>query len=179
MSGAARSSGALGALTVMPSGGVSNKPRALPVHDARVTVAEAAAVFVAGVAAGTVNTVGGSGTLITFPVLLAVGSPSVVANVSNTVGLAPGLLARSVGYRREPRAEIASCLIRCRIARRRRSRSATTACAAGEGAPLDRSGVHRARRDLDHRAAVFTSSRRHGRAGHPVARCGITSRSNR
>ncbi|MDQ1601077.1 MAG: uncharacterized protein QOD68_2551, partial [Actinomycetota bacterium] len=39
----------------------------------------------AGLAAGTINTVVGSGTLITFPVLLAVGYPPVLANVSNTV----------------------------------------------------------------------------------------------
>jgi hypothetical protein len=43
----------------------------------------------------------GSGTLITFPVLLAVGYPPVVANVSNTVGLAPGSASAAYGYRRE------------------------------------------------------------------------------
>ena len=48
------------------------------------------AVALAGLAAGTINTVVGSGTLITFPVLLAVGYPPVLANVSNTVGLVPG-----------------------------------------------------------------------------------------
>lgn len=58
-------------------------------------------VFVAGVAAGTVNTVVGSGTLITFPVLLAAGLPSVTANVSNTVGLVPGAVTGAYGYRRE------------------------------------------------------------------------------
>ena len=42
-------------------------------------------------AAGTINTIVGSGTLITFPVLLAVGYPPVLANVSNTVGLASRL----------------------------------------------------------------------------------------
>ncbi|CAN5601895.1 sulfite exporter TauE/SafE family protein [soil metagenome] len=48
-----------------------------------------------------VNTVVGSGTLITFPTLLAVGFPPVLANVSNTVGLAPGSLSGAIGYRRE------------------------------------------------------------------------------
>jgi uncharacterized membrane protein YfcA len=43
----------------------------------------------------------GSGTLITFPVLLAFGYPPVTANVSNTVGLVPGSLSGAVGYRRE------------------------------------------------------------------------------
>jgi uncharacterized protein len=47
------------------------------------------AIFLAGIAAGTINTVVGSGTLITFPVLLGLGYAPVVANVSNTVGLVP------------------------------------------------------------------------------------------
>ena len=55
---------------------------------------EALAVALAGLAAGTINTVVGSGTLITFPVLLAVGYPPVLANVSNTVGLVPGSVER-------------------------------------------------------------------------------------
>jgi uncharacterized membrane protein YfcA len=61
----------------------------------------AAAIFAAGVVAGTINTVVGSGTLFTFPVLLAFGYPPVVANVSNTVGLVPGSVAGAVGDRRE------------------------------------------------------------------------------
>jgi uncharacterized membrane protein YfcA len=59
------------------------------------------AVLLAGVAAGTINTVVGSGTLITFPTLLAFGVPPVTANVSNTIGLVPGSLSGAVGYRRE------------------------------------------------------------------------------
>jgi hypothetical protein len=51
--------------------------------------------------AGTINTVVGSGTLFTFPVLLAFGYAPVVANVSNTIGLVPGSAAGAVGYRRE------------------------------------------------------------------------------
>jgi uncharacterized protein len=66
---------------------------------------EALVVFVAGVGAGTINAVVGSGTLITFPALLAVGLPPVVANVSNTAGLAPGSLAAAYGYRRELRGQ--------------------------------------------------------------------------
>jgi hypothetical protein len=61
----------------------------------------ALAIFVAGIAAGTINTVVGSGTLITFPVLLQFGYQPVVANVSNTIGLVPGSVAGAVGYRRE------------------------------------------------------------------------------
>ncbi len=60
-----------------------------------------AAVLLAGVAAGTINTVVGSGTLITFPTLLAMGVPPVTANVSNTVGLVPGSISGAVGYRRQ------------------------------------------------------------------------------
>jgi uncharacterized membrane protein YfcA len=59
------------------------------------------AIFAAGVAAGTINTVVGSGTLITFPVLLAFGYQPVVANVSNTIGLVPGNASGAIGYRRE------------------------------------------------------------------------------
>ncbi len=62
---------------------------------------EIVAIFAAGVVAGTINTVVGSGTLLTFPVLLGFGYAPVVANVSNTVGLVPGSAAGAVGYRRE------------------------------------------------------------------------------
>lgn len=62
---------------------------------------EALIVAVAGLGAGTINAVVGSGTLMTFPALLAVGVPPVLANVSNTVGLLPGTAAGAFGYRRE------------------------------------------------------------------------------
>ncbi|MGH8969830.1 MAG: sulfite exporter TauE/SafE family protein [Actinomycetes bacterium] len=66
-----------------------------------MSLLEALAVLAAGLAAGTVNTIVGSGTLITFPVLLAVGYPPVLANVSNTVGLTPGSVSGAIGYRAE------------------------------------------------------------------------------
>jgi uncharacterized membrane protein YfcA len=50
-------------------------------------------VLAAGVAAGTVNAVAGGGSLITFPALIAVGLPPVVANVSNSIAVCPGYLA--------------------------------------------------------------------------------------
>jgi uncharacterized membrane protein YfcA len=59
------------------------------------------AVFGAGIAAGTINAVVGSGTLITFPTLLAFGYPPVLANVSNNIGLIPGSLSGAYGYRAE------------------------------------------------------------------------------
>jgi uncharacterized membrane protein YfcA len=66
-----------------------------------MSLAHAVAIFAAGVVAGLINTVVGSGTLFTFPVLLAFGYAPVVANVSNTVGLVPGSAAGAFGYRRE------------------------------------------------------------------------------
>ena len=66
-----------------------------------VSPLHALAIFGAGIAAGTVNTVVGSGTLITFPVLLGFGYPPVTANVSNTIGLVPGSASGAFGYRRE------------------------------------------------------------------------------
>jgi uncharacterized protein len=62
---------------------------------------QALAIFAAGLAAGTINTVVGSGTLITFPTLLAFGYPPVLANVSNNVGLVPGTVSGAYGYRAE------------------------------------------------------------------------------
>jgi uncharacterized membrane protein YfcA len=62
---------------------------------------EVVAIGLAGLAAGAINTVVGSGTLITFPVLLAFGYAPVTANVSNTIGLVPGSVSGAVGYRRE------------------------------------------------------------------------------
>lgn len=59
------------------------------------------AVGAAGLAAGGLNAVVGSGTLITFPTLLAFGCPPVLANVSNNLGLVPGTLSAAYGYRRE------------------------------------------------------------------------------
>jgi uncharacterized membrane protein YfcA len=64
-------------------------------------VGEIIAIAIAGVGAGTINTVVGSGTLITFPVLLACGYAPVTANISNTIGLVPGSVSGSIGYRRE------------------------------------------------------------------------------
>jgi uncharacterized membrane protein YfcA len=70
-----------------------------------VTLIQMAAVLLAGLAAGTINTVVGSGTLITFPTLLAFGVPPVTANVSNTIGLVPGVMSGVWGYRRELRGQ--------------------------------------------------------------------------
>lgn len=66
-----------------------------------MSIAELVAIAAAGLAAGAINTLVGSGTLITFPVLLAFGYAPVIANVSNTIGLVPGSVSGAIGYRRE------------------------------------------------------------------------------
>lgn len=65
----------------------------------------ALAIFAAGIVAGTINTVVGSGTLFTFPVLLGFGYAPVTANVSNAVGLVPGSVTGAIGYRQELRGQ--------------------------------------------------------------------------
>ncbi len=66
-----------------------------------MTPLDALLIAAAGVAAGAINTIVGSGSLVTFPTLLLLGFPPLVANVSNTVGLVPGSLSGVIGYRRE------------------------------------------------------------------------------
>jgi uncharacterized membrane protein YfcA len=66
-----------------------------------MTVGEGLAIAAAGAGAGTINAVVGSGTLLTFPTLLAFGYTPLVANVSNTIGLVPGSLSGALGYRAE------------------------------------------------------------------------------
>ncbi|WKK22607.1 sulfite exporter TauE/SafE family protein [Streptomyces olivoreticuli] len=70
-----------------------------------MSIWEALAIFAAGIGAGTINTIVGSGTLFTFPVLLAVGLPPITANVSNTLGLVSGNISGAIGYRRELRGQ--------------------------------------------------------------------------
>ncbi|MBM3658192.1 MAG: sulfite exporter TauE/SafE family protein [Actinobacteria bacterium] len=70
-----------------------------------MSVWEAVAILGVGLLAGMVNTIVGSGSLITFPTLLAFGYSPVTANVSNTVGLVFGSLSGAVGYRRELRGQ--------------------------------------------------------------------------
>lgn len=79
---------------------------------------EQLAVLGAGLGAGVLTSTVGVASLLSFPVLLAVGLPPIVANASNTVGLVPAGLSGSFGYRRElrehPRATavvLATCAI--------------------------------------------------------------------
>jgi uncharacterized membrane protein YfcA len=64
-------------------------------------VLETIAIFAAGVWAGTINVIVGSGTLITVPTLLLFGYPALTANVSNNIGLVAGGLSGVHGYREE------------------------------------------------------------------------------
>jgi uncharacterized protein len=66
-----------------------------------LTPLDAAGLVAVGLVAGAINAIVGSGSLLTFPALLAVGYPPVVANVTNTVGLVLGNISGVVGYRRE------------------------------------------------------------------------------
>jgi uncharacterized membrane protein YfcA len=70
-----------------------------------MTAWEMVAVALAGLTAGSINAVVGSGTLVTFPVLLAVGLPPVTATISNSLGLVPGGVTGALGYRRELRGQ--------------------------------------------------------------------------
>lgn len=68
-----------------------------------MSVLEVVSIILAGLAAGTINTIVGSGTLVTFPTLLFFGHPPVAANVSNALGLVPGGISGAWGYRHELR----------------------------------------------------------------------------
>ena len=62
---------------------------------------EISMLFLAGISAGTINTVVGSGSLITFPVLLAFGYPPLTANMTNNIGVLPGAISGAFAYRAE------------------------------------------------------------------------------
>jgi uncharacterized membrane protein YfcA len=70
-----------------------------------MTGLEMLAVAAAGFAAGGINSVVGSGTLVSFPVLLTVGLHPLPATISNSLGLIAGNLSGSIGYRRELRGQ--------------------------------------------------------------------------
>lgn len=62
-------------------------------------------IALAGLWAGTINTIVGSGTLVTFPVLLALGYAPVTASISNAMGLVAGGFSGTWGYRKELRGQ--------------------------------------------------------------------------
>lgn len=67
----------------------------------------------AGLVAGTVNTIAGAGSLLTFPTLLAVGLPPLSANVTNCVGLIAGSLSGALGVREQLRGQLALLVRLC------------------------------------------------------------------
>src|SRR2546428_13297438 len=75
-----------------------------------MSVEQVVFVALAGFLAGAINAIVGSGSLITFPTLLAIGLPPVTANVTNTVGIVVGSLIAVVGYRRELRPQLPRAL---------------------------------------------------------------------
>ena len=70
-------------------------------------------VAIAGLIAGTINSIAGAGSLLTFPALLAVGLPPLQANVSNSIGLVPGSLSGAWGYRAELRGHLGEAARLC------------------------------------------------------------------
>jgi uncharacterized membrane protein YfcA len=66
---------------------------------------ELLAVVAMGLAAGVINGIAGAGALITFPVMIALGLTPLQANVSNSIGVVPGNVAASIGFRRELRVQ--------------------------------------------------------------------------
>ncbi|MEH3156638.1 MAG: sulfite exporter TauE/SafE family protein [Gordonia paraffinivorans] len=70
-----------------------------------MSAVEAVVVLVAGIGAGAINAVVGSGTLVTFPTLVAFGYPPQIATMSNAIGLVAGGVSGTWGYRRELRGQ--------------------------------------------------------------------------
>ena len=109
-------------------------PRIRSTRVAQVSVAHMILIALAGVGAGAINAVVGSGTLITFPTLVALGFPPVTATMSNAVGLVAGGVSGTWGYRRELRGPVApAALADPGVAARRGARRLAAAAPAGEG----------------------------------------------
>jgi uncharacterized membrane protein YfcA len=70
-----------------------------------MSVSEMIVIALSGVAAGAINAVVGSGTLVTFPTLVALGYPPVTSTMSNAIGLVAGSASGTWGYRRELRGQ--------------------------------------------------------------------------
>lgn len=68
-------------------------------------VSESIIIFLAAIAGGVVNALAGGGTLITFPMLTAVGVPALQANVTNTVALCPGFLGGTLAQIKDMRGQ--------------------------------------------------------------------------
>ena len=142
-----------------------------------MSVLDALLVVLAGIGAGTINTIVGSGTLITFPTLLLLGIPPITANISNNIGLVPGSLTGAIGYRKElvgaaPTLRRLAPMSFLGAVRRRRA----AARARPRALPRDRAGAHpgraRARRDRPspQRLGRAAAGGGHRQRGEPRAR---------
>jgi uncharacterized protein len=58
-------------------------------------------LFIMSILAGIVNSVAGGGSLISFPSLIAMGQPAIIANATNTAGIWPGSLSSAIAYRKD------------------------------------------------------------------------------
>lgn len=67
-------------------------------------------IFGAGFVSGILNSIAGAGSIVTFPTLIALGYPPIVANVSNAIGIVPASITGAYGYRRELRGHWRSVL---------------------------------------------------------------------
>jgi uncharacterized protein len=76
-------------------------PRGPGAGTATVSASHALFIALGGVGAGIFNGVAGGGSLISFPILLALGYPALTANITNTIGIWPGYVASAAGFRRE------------------------------------------------------------------------------
>jgi uncharacterized membrane protein YfcA len=66
-----------------------------------VSLRDALLVIAGGLVAGAANTIAGGGSLLSFPLLVALGLPPLAANVTNTVGIVPAALGGAIGFRRD------------------------------------------------------------------------------
>ena len=140
-------------------------------------------LLLAGLGAGIFNGVAGGGSLISFPILLALGYPALTANITNTIGIWPGYVASAAGFRREigdqsrrllapdpGRPGWAASPARCSSSRRPR-RPSTTSCPGSSWGPppcsppnrllrraLDRGSAHPRTRPVLLVAGVFAAS---------------------
>ena len=71
-------------------------------------------LFAAALAAGLFNALAGGGSIFTFPALVAIGVPPIVANVTNTVALCPGYVGGVLAQRRDSPDRDGGCCSCCR-----------------------------------------------------------------
>jgi uncharacterized membrane protein YfcA len=81
------------------SSGAARRYKDPGIADLDISLARYALIVIAAALGGMINSIAGGGTLLTFPALIALGIPPIVANATSTVALWPGLLSSMLGYR--------------------------------------------------------------------------------